>query len=115
MLLIYGEEGAWSESEREACYRESAGLAHQLKDSGHYISASPLQSAGTAVSVRNQGGKQIVIDGPFAETREQLGGFFMIEAKDRDEAVAIAQRLPGGRKGTVEIRPVLEVPDLPAA
>ncbi len=115
MLLIYGDEGAWTDSERESCYRESTNLAYQLKDSGHYIAASPLQPVAPATSVRSQGGKRIVTDGPFAETREQLGGFFMIEAKDREEAIAIAQRLPAGRKGTVEIRPVIDIPGLPAA
>jgi hypothetical protein len=68
----------------------------------------------TATSVRVRGGKRTITDGPFAETREQLGGFFLIDAKDLDEAIAIAGRIPGARKGTVEIRPVLELPNLPA-
>lgn len=76
--------------------------------------ASPLQPVVTATSVRVRGGKRTITDGPFAETREQLGGFFLIDAKDLDEAIAIASRIPGARKGTVEIRPVLELPNLPA-
>jgi len=113
MLLIYVDEQAWTEPERELCYGESTELAHQLKASGQYVSASPLQPVATATSVRVRGGKRTVTDGPFAETREQLGGFFIIDAKDLDEAIAIAGRIPGARKGTVEIRPVLELPDLP--
>ena len=113
MLLIYADEQAWTEPERQACYGESTDLAHDLKTSGHYISASPLQPVATATSVRVRGGKRSVTDGPFAETREQLGGFFLIEAENLDEAIAVAGRVPGARKGTVEIRPVVELPDLP--
>jgi hypothetical protein len=114
MLLIYADEQAWTETERELCYGESTDLAHQLKSSGQYLTASPLQPVATATSVRVRGGKRTVTDGPFAETREQLGGFFLIHAKDLDEAIGIAGRIPGARKGTVEIRPVVELPDLPA-
>ena len=113
MLLIYADEQAWTEAERELCYGESTDLAHQLKSNGQYVSASPLQPVATATSVRVRGGKRTVTDGPFAETREQLGGFFMIDAEDLDEAIAVAGRIPGARKGTVEIRPVLEIPGLP--
>ncbi len=115
MLLIYADEQAWTESERERCYGESTDLAHQLKASGQYVTASPLQPVATATSVRVRGGKPTVTDGPFAETREQLGGFFLIEAKNLDEAIVVAGRIPGARKGTVEIRPVLDLPDLPAS
>ena len=113
MLLIYGAENAWSPAERDACYVESAQLAQDLAGSGHYLAAAPLQSVSTATSVQVRGGKRIVTDGPFAETREQLGGYFLIDAKDADEAIEIAGRIPGGRFGTVEVRPVLEVPGLP--
>lgn len=115
MLLIYADEQAWTEPEREACYGESTDLAHQLKSDGQYVFASPLQPVATATSVRVRSGKRTVTDGPFAETREQLGGFFLIDAKDLDEAIAVAGRIPGARKGTVEVRPVVELPDLPAA
>jgi hypothetical protein len=113
MLLIYADEQAWTESERELCYGESTELAHQLKVKGQYLAASPLQPVATATSVRVRESKRTVTDGPFAETREQLGGYFLVEAKDLDEAIAIAGRIPGARKGTVEIRPVLELPGLP--
>ena len=113
MLLIYGDEKAWTDTERHECYGESTQLAHTLQAQGHYLGASPLQSVATATSVQVRQGRRLVTDGPFAETREQLGGFFMIEAKNLDEAIDIAGRIPGARKGTVEIRPVVEVPDLP--
>ena len=113
MLLIYADEQAWTESERELCYGESTELAHQLKASGHYVAASPLQPVSSATSVRVRGGKRTVHDGPFAETREQLGGYFLIDVANLDEAIAVAGRIPGARKGTVEIRPVLELPNLP--
>lgn len=114
MLLIYADEQSWTEPERQLCYGESTDLAHELKASGQYVAASPLQPVSTATSVQVRDGKRIVVDGPFAETREQLGGFFMIDAKNLDEAIGIAGRIPAARKGTVEIRPVVELPNLPA-
>ena len=113
MLLIYGAENAWSESERNLCYAESAQLARDLSVSGHYLAANPLKSVATATSVKVRGGKPIITDGPFAETREQLGGYFLVEARDHDEALQIAQRIPGAKFGTVEIRPIVEIPGLP--
>src|SRR5207253_1918759 len=113
MLLIYLEEQALSETEREQCYLDSAQFAHQLNAKGQYVSAAPLHPTSTATSVRIREGKRLVTDGPFAETREQLGGFFLIDAKDLDEAIAIAAQIPMARKGTVEVRPVLEIPGLP--
>ena len=113
MLLIYGDETALSGPEREACYQESAHLAHRLDADGKFIATSPLHPTRLASSVRVRDGKRLVTAGPFAETREQLGGYFLIEAADQDEAVAIAGRIPGARKGTVEIRPVLEISGLP--
>jgi hypothetical protein len=113
MLLIYSEERAWSDAEREECFRESTQLAHQLQAAGQYLAASPLQPVATATSVRVREGKRAVTDGPFAETREQLGGYFLIDAENLDEAIHIAGRIPPARKGTVEIRPVLELPGLP--
>jgi len=113
LLLIYMDEQVLDETERSHCYVESTKLSHDLKAEGHYLGAQPLQSVSTATSVRIRDGKRIVTDGPFAETREQLGGFFMVEAKDLDGAIAIAARIPGARVGTVEIRPVVEIPGLP--
>jgi hypothetical protein len=114
MLLIYMEDQALDEAEREHCYVESTELANDLKSNGQYLGASPLQPTSTATSVRVRDGKRLVTDGPFAETREHLGGYFMVNAKDLDEAIGIAARIPGARVGTVEIRPVIELPDLPA-
>ena len=113
MLLIYMNENAMDESEREQCYKDSTELAHDLKTNGLYLSANPLQPVETATSVRVREGKRIVTDGPFAETREQLGGYFLVEAKDLDAAINIAARIPAAGKGTVEIRPVIEIPGLP--
>ncbi len=114
MLLIYLEEGVQSEQERSACYQESAGYARQLHDRGKYLAAAPLHPTSTATSVRTRDGKQVITDGPFAETREQLGGYFLIEAANLDEAIEIAGKIPAGRWGTVEIRPVMEIEGLPA-
>jgi hypothetical protein len=113
MLLVYLEEDAMNDAERDSCYIESAQLTQELHTSGKYISANPLQPVSTAKSVRVREGKKLVTDGPFAETREHLGGYFLIEAKDLDEAIAVAGRIPGARKGTIEVRPVLEIPGLP--
>ena len=113
MLLIYSEEQTLSESAREHCYEESGQLLHQLKENGQYLAASPLQPTSTATSVRMRHGAPLITDGPFAETREQLGGYFLVDAKDLDEAIGIAARIPAARWGTVEIRPVVEIPGLP--
>ena len=113
ILLIYGDEKTWDEKVREDCYQESAELARQLKESGNYLSASPLHPTVTANSVRVRDGRLLVTDGPFAETREQLGGYFLIDAASLDEAIGIATRIPSARFGTVEIRPVIEVAGLP--
>jgi hypothetical protein len=113
MLLIYADERSWTEAERQHCFAESTELAHQLKAHGQYLATAPLQPVSTATSVQVRDGKRLVTDGPFAETREQLGGYFLVDAKDLDEAIAIAASIPGARKGTVEIRPVLEIGGLP--
>jgi hypothetical protein len=113
LLLVYTDEKAWTVGEREKCIGESTQLIHDLHATGQYVGASPLQPVATARSVRVRDGKRLVTDGPFAETHEQLGGYFMIEARDLDEAVAIAARIPGARKGTVEVRPVVELAGLP--
>ena len=114
MLLIYLDEQAMAEPERQQCYQDSAQLARDLHANGQYLAASPLHPTSTATSVRVRDGRNIVTDGPFAETREQLGGYFLIDAKDLDEAISIARRIPAVSLGTVEIRPVIEVAGLPA-
>jgi len=115
MLLIYHDERALSETERAECYAESTPLAHEIRGSGQYLAANPLHLTSMATSVRVRNGKRIVTDGPFAETHEQLGGYFLIDATDLDEAIAIAARIPMARKGTVEVRPVVEIAGLPTA
>jgi hypothetical protein len=114
MLLIYMDEQVLNQEEREHCYVESTQLALDLKANGQLLATSPLQPTTTATSVRVRDGKRLVTDGPFAETREQLGGYFLVEAKDLDAAISIAGRIPGARVGTVEIRPVIEIPGLPS-
>jgi hypothetical protein len=113
MLLIYMAEDAMTPAERASCYEESAQLCRDLDADGKFISANPLQPIATATSVRIRQSKRLVTDGPFAETREQLGGYFLIDANDLDEAIGIASKIPGARKGTVEIRPVMEISGLP--
>src|SRR5882672_7046855 len=113
MLLVYLDEQALSDEEREHCYVESAQLAQDLNASGQYLDASPLHPVATATSVRVRDGKRVVTDGPFAETREQLGGYYLIEASDLDEALAIAERIPPAQFGTIEVRPVMEIGGLP--
>jgi hypothetical protein len=116
MLLVHHDEEAFdkfSETKRQQMLEESVQLTHQLHADGQYLSASPLHPASTAAIVRVREGKQFVTDGPFVETREQLAGYFLINAKDLDEAIRIAARVPGARIGTVEVRPVKEVRRLP--
>jgi hypothetical protein len=114
MLLIYGDQQALSESERQDCYKESLELAYKLHANGQYLGANPLHPTTMATSVRVRDGKRLVTDGPFAETREQLGGYFLIDAKNLDEALAVAAQIPMARKGTVEVRPVIELSGLPS-
>jgi len=115
MLLIYMAEDAMTDGERQSCYQESTQLAHALNASGQFLATAPLQPVATATTVRVRDGKRLVTDGPFAETREYLGGYFLVNASNLDEAIDIAGRIPGARKGTVEIRPVLEIPNIPVA
>jgi hypothetical protein len=116
MLLVHHDEEAFgkrSEQERQQLLQESVELANQLHANGNYLSAAPLHPTSETACVKLRDGKRLVTDGPFAETREQLGGYFLIDAKDFDEAIDIAARIPGARIGTVEVRPVTEVEGLP--
>jgi hypothetical protein len=114
MLMVYMDENAMNDSERQQCYVDSAALTRDLHAKGQYVAAAPLHSVSKATSVRIRNGKSTVTDGPFAETREQLGGFYIIEAKNLDEAITVATRIPPAMKGTIEIRPVMEIPGLPS-
>lgn len=114
MMLIYLDENTLSEVERGKCYQESAAYARELQAMGKCLAVSPLQPTFTATSVRFEDGKRVITDGPFAETREQLGGFFLIDAQNLDEALDIASHIPAGKFGTVEVRPLVSIPELPA-
>jgi len=117
MLLVHHSEevlNGLGDTERQRMLAESVQLANQLHVNGQYHDAAPLHPISTAVSVKVRHGRRLVTDGPFAETREQLGGYFLIEARNLEEAVEIAGRIPGARIGTVEVRPVKDVPGLPS-
>src|SRR5262245_22888289 len=108
MMLIYGPEASWgqmTDAERQKVMGEYRKLSEDLKASGHYVAGSELQPVAAATSVRVRDGKRLLTDGPFAETREQLGGYYLVEAKDLDEALGIAERIPSVRFGTIEVRP----------
>jgi hypothetical protein len=113
LLLMYAEEGAWPPDEHRVALQESIDICHQLNAKGQYLGASPLQPPSTATCVRVRNGERVVSDGPYAETKEQLGGYFLIDVENLDEAIAITARIPGARRGTAEIRPLLEVTGLP--
>jgi len=111
MLLIYHNEQSWnaiSEAERQDIYLEYRKLRADLQARGQFVTGSQLQSITTATSVQVRDGKELVTDGPFAETHEQLGGYFLVEADNLDEATSIAARIPSARTGTIEVRPLVE-------
>jgi hypothetical protein len=117
MLLCYDDEQYWEQAGKagmEAAMQEVYGIIDDLKAKGQLLDCAPLQPAAVGANVQVRDGKRLVTDGPFAETREVLGGFWMIDVENLDEAIRIAERHPGARVGTVEIRPVLELPGLPA-
>ena len=116
MLLVHHDEDvlmAVGESELQQMRAESVRLANEIDSTGLYVDAAPLQPASTGVCLRVRDGQPLITDGPFAETREQLGGYYLIEGKDLDEAIHVAERIPGARWGTVEIRPVMDISGLP--
>jgi hypothetical protein len=113
MLLIHVNEQFWdelSENDKQLAYVEYRKLIEQVKSSGKYIGSARLHPSSSAASVRLRDGRRIVTDGPFAETREQLGGYFIVDVETADEAVAIAEMIPAARHGTIEVRPVMDVP-----
>ncbi len=110
MCLIYDDEQAWqgkSEEERNAIFGEYGAFTESIKESGNMVAGDALQPTSTATTVRVRNGETLMTDGPFAETKEQLGGYYVIEAKDADEAFAIAARIPSARYGSIEVRPVM--------
>jgi len=112
-ILLYAEKGAWPPDEHQVALEESIQICHQLHAKNQYLGAAPLQPPETATCVRVRNGKQTISDGPYAETKEFLGGYFLIDVANLDEAIEIAAKIPGARRGTAEIRPVHEVTGLP--
>ena len=110
LCLIYDDETNWGtlpEDERNAVFDEYGAFTESIKESGNYVAGDALQPTSTATTVRIRGGETLVTDGPFAETKEQLGGYYLVEAKDVDEALKIAERIPSARYGSIEVRPVV--------
>jgi hypothetical protein len=113
LLLIYENEKAaagLSEAEQGKIFQEYMDYTNRIRKNGNYVAGEALQPVSTATTVRVKNGKTLTTDGPFAETREQLGGFYMVEAKDLDEAVALAAGIPASRTGSVEVRPIMPIP-----
>ena len=111
MLLIYDDTRVWekfSEAERQQGMELYNRFTAEVKAGGHYVSSNQMQPASTATSVRHREGKRLVTDGPYAETREQLGGYYMIEAENLDQAIEIAAKVPSAQWGVVEVRPIVE-------
>jgi hypothetical protein len=113
MLLIYGDEKNWTDSERKECIVESLRIKAELEARGQFLDAAPLHPASTAMTVRLRAGETLVTEGPFAETTEQLGGYYVLDLPDLDAAIAVASRLPPVTKGTIEIRPIFTPEGLP--
>ena len=113
LLLIYENETAGndlSEAEQGKIFQEYMDYTSRIRKNGNYIAGEALQPVSTATTVRVKNGKTLTTDGPFAETREQLGGFYMVEAKDLDEAIALAAGIPAVRTGSIEVRPIMPTP-----
>jgi hypothetical protein len=113
LCLIYEDESAWQKmpkAEADKVFGEYFAFTDGIKKSGHYIGGNPLQPTATATTVRVRNGKVSTTDGPFAETKEQLGGYYLVEAKDLNDAIQVASRIPGARLGSIEVRPVMEMP-----
>ena len=113
LLLIYGNENDWNkltETEQKTVMQEYADFSKSIAQSGHYRGGNELDRIARATTVRVRTGKRMTTDGPFAETKEQLGGYYLIEAKDQKEAEAIAARIPSVRWGSIEVRPIIPHP-----
>src|SRR6516162_8299604 len=109
MLFVYSAEEVWTDESRAQCMADSTKLCHELASQGRFLGAAPLHPVATATCVRVRDSSRVITDGPFAETTEQLGGYFLIDVANLDEAITIASRIPAAGKGTVEIRPVYEL------
>jgi hypothetical protein len=115
LLMIYDEEKIWaklSDTERGKLFADYGTFTKQIEKSGHFKGGNALQPTASATTVRVREGKTVTTHGPFAETREQLGGYYLVEAKDLDEATAIAARIPSAKLGSIEVRPVLPSPSM---
>ncbi|HEY4305816.1 MAG TPA: YciI family protein [Gemmatimonadaceae bacterium] len=115
LLLIYENEKRWETTppaENEKLFGEYRAYTQSIAQSGHYKGGNPLQPTTTATTVRIRDGKRQTTDGPFAETREQLGGYYLVDAKDLDEAIGLAERIPGARMGSIEVRPIMPMPSM---
>jgi hypothetical protein len=113
MLLIYGNEAAMktaTQADRDAMFRSYHEYTQSIIKTGNMKAGDALQPTATATTVRVRDGKTLTTDGPFAETREQLGGYYLVEAKDLDEATKLAARIPGAQVGSIEVRPVMQLP-----
>lgn len=115
LILLYAEEGAWPPEDHKVALEQSVQVCHELNAKGQFLGANPLQPPDTATCVRVREGKRSVFDGPYAETKEHLGGYFLIDVDSMEEAVEIAAKIPGSSRGTAEIRPILEVSGVPVA
>ena len=112
LLLIYENEKRWTdmpEAKRNAEMAEYGTFTESISESKHMLGGNALQPTATATSVRVRDGKRLTTDGPFAETKEQLGGYYLIEAKDLDDAIGVAARIPSARAGSIEIRPIMDM------
>jgi hypothetical protein len=112
LLLIYGNESYWENAgpEQQKMVGDYMEFTKGIMTSGHYKGGNRLDFTSKATTVRVRDGKKLVTDGPFAETKEQLGGYYMVDAKDLDEAIAIAGKIPGARIGSIEVRPIVPSP-----
>ena len=113
LCLIYEDENTYAtmpKEEADAVFGEYFTFTDGIKKSGHHVSSEALQPVNTATTIRMRNGKLSTTDGPFAETKEQLGGFYLVDCKDLDEAIETAARIPGARDGSIEVRPVMEFP-----
>ncbi len=113
ILLIYSEEGVWPPGDLEVARQESVQLCHQLNVQGQFLGAAPLHPASMATCVKVRDGNRTVWDGPYTEAKEHLAGYFLIDVANLDEAMAVAAKIPGTRRGTTEIRPIIELPGMP--